>query len=159
MRRPTERPGKKQGGACAGAKFDFISYMRESMEDDYGKLVGLGLPMWLFLIFFVLLSSVWGACTLYTPALLSGDALQRAHVTQPRSYPRSNSHLGSLQNGRWQAKLKAQAMAAHPSPGRLQLQLHALLHTAQPLTPHKGCIAITARHRACASAINMHAVV
>ena len=45
----------------AGAKFDFISYMRDSMEDDYGKLVGLGLPMWLFLIFFVLLSSVWGA--------------------------------------------------------------------------------------------------
>ena len=47
--------------ACAGAKFDFISYMRDSMEDDYGRLVGLGLPMWLFLIFFVLLSSVWGA--------------------------------------------------------------------------------------------------
>jgi len=45
----------------AGAKFDFISYMRDSMEDDYGRLVGLGLPMWLFLIFFVLLSSVWGA--------------------------------------------------------------------------------------------------
>ena len=34
--------------------------MRDSMEDDYGQLVGLGLPMWLFLIFFVLLSSVWG---------------------------------------------------------------------------------------------------
>ena len=47
--------------ACAGATFDFISYMRDSMEDDYGRLVGLGLPMWLFLIFFVLLSSVWGA--------------------------------------------------------------------------------------------------
>lgn len=46
----------------AGAKFDFISYMRDSMEDDYGRLVGLGLPMWLFLIFFVLLSSVWGKC-------------------------------------------------------------------------------------------------
>ena len=44
----------------AGAKFDFVSYMRDSMEDDYGQLVGLGLPMWLFLIFFVLLSSVWG---------------------------------------------------------------------------------------------------
>ena len=52
---------RKASAACAGAKFDFISYMRDSMEEDYARLVGLGLPMWLFLIFFVLLSSVWGA--------------------------------------------------------------------------------------------------
>ena len=51
----------------AGARFDFVSYMRDSMEDDYGQLVGLGLPMWLFLIFFVLLSSVWGEFFITTP--------------------------------------------------------------------------------------------
>ena len=68
--RPMELTGRAESSnercravsdACAGAKFDFISYMQDSMEDDYGRLVGLGLPMWLFLIFFVLLSSVWGA--------------------------------------------------------------------------------------------------
>ncbi len=54
----------------AGAKFDFVSYMRDSMEDDYGQLVGLGLPMWLFLIFFVLLSSVWGKTFTPMPFLI-----------------------------------------------------------------------------------------
>jgi hypothetical protein len=59
----------------AGAKFDFVSYMRSSMEDDYGQLVGLGLPMWLFLIFFVLLSSVWG--DLFTTTLLPVPSILR----------------------------------------------------------------------------------
>ena len=36
------------------------------MEDDYASLVGLGLAMWVFLIMFVLLSSVWGT-PLYGP--------------------------------------------------------------------------------------------
>ena len=37
-----------------------MAYLRQSMEDDYASLVGLGLAMWVFLIVFVLLSSVWG---------------------------------------------------------------------------------------------------
>jgi small-conductance mechanosensitive channel len=45
----------------AGADFDFAAYMGRSMEDDSSSLVGLGLPMWIFLIVFVLLSAVWGA--------------------------------------------------------------------------------------------------
>ncbi|KAK9909834.1 hypothetical protein WJX75_008172 [Coccomyxa subellipsoidea] len=45
-----------------GAQFDFMAYLRQSMEDDYASLVGLGLAMWVFLIVFVLLSSVWGWC-------------------------------------------------------------------------------------------------
>ncbi len=48
---------------CAGAQFEFMAYLRQSMEDDYASLVGLGLAMWVFLIVFVLLSSVWGALT------------------------------------------------------------------------------------------------
>ena len=47
----------------AGADFDFMTYMSCSMEDDYASLVGLGLPMWIFLIVFVLLSTVWGMLT------------------------------------------------------------------------------------------------
>lgn len=47
----------------AGAQFDFMAYLRQSMEDDYASLVGLGLAMWVFLIVFVLLSSVWGKLT------------------------------------------------------------------------------------------------
>ena len=74
-------------GARAGAKFDFISYMRDSMEDDYGRLVGLGLPMWLFLIFFVLLSSVWGALSqkhgslLMTCSRRPGDTIATAFAS------------------------------------------------------------------------------
>ena len=50
---------------CTGAQFDFMAYLRQSMEDDYASLVGLGLAMWVFLIVFVLLSSVWGEQSLY----------------------------------------------------------------------------------------------
>jgi hypothetical protein len=45
----------------AGAQFDFMSYMTNSMEEDFAHLVGLGLAMWLFLIVFVLLSARLGA--------------------------------------------------------------------------------------------------
>ena len=86
--------------ACAGAKFDFISYMRDSMEDDYGRLVGLGLPMWLFLIFFVLLSSVWGALLLLLPcshrlARALAVAVASTH-TMRLLLPRSLTHGESL---------------------------------------------------------------
>ena len=58
--------------ANAGATFDFISYMRQSMENDYANLVGLGLAMWLFLIVFVLLSSVLGWCVWLWTAVAGG---------------------------------------------------------------------------------------
>ena len=51
----------------AGAAFDFAAYMRQSMEEDYAHLVGLGLGMWLFLIAFVLLSTVLGVSAMLKP--------------------------------------------------------------------------------------------
>lgn len=56
--------------------------MRDSMEDDYGQLVGLGLPMWLFLIFFVLLSSVWGEPSTTIPFPVLSILVSKA----PRNY-------------------------------------------------------------------------
>ncbi|CAL8467379.1 g6916 [Coccomyxa elongata] len=58
----------------SGAQFDFMGYLRQSMEDDYASLVGLGLAMWVFLIMFVLLSSVWGWCVWFF-TLLAGVVL------------------------------------------------------------------------------------
>ena len=51
-----------------------MAYLRKSMEDDYASLVGLGLAMWVFLIMFVLLSSVWGT-PLYCPLPIPSSML------------------------------------------------------------------------------------
>lgn len=59
----------------AGAAFDFGAYMRQSMEEDYAHLVGLGLGMWLFLIAFVLLSTVMGLSA--APSLVFAQYLTR----------------------------------------------------------------------------------
>lgn len=120
-----------QGAHCAGAKFDFIGYVRESMEDDYGKLVGLGLPMWLFLIFFVLLSSVWGvsaSLALNSPPqqpcqlLLATGASMIVNLT-----PRAEILRTALLS-----ECRRLILLLHI--GAFQLVLHfALGHTAQPL--------------------------
>ena len=41
-------------------EFSFLKYLRVAMEDDFSHVVGLGLPMWCFIILFVLLSSAIG---------------------------------------------------------------------------------------------------
>lgn len=43
-----------------GTSFDFMSYLIESMEEDFGKIVGLGLAMWVFMIVFILMSTAVG---------------------------------------------------------------------------------------------------
>eukprot|EP00884_Botryococcus_braunii_P016874 jgi/Botrbrau1/3870/Bobra.0183s0094.1 len=53
----THRISPQQAGA-----FTFMDYVSQSLEDDYSKVVGLGLPMWIFLIIFILLSAEIGWC-------------------------------------------------------------------------------------------------
>lgn len=45
---------------CTKHSFNFHSYLKAAMEDDFSHVVGLGLPMWCFIITFVLLSSAVG---------------------------------------------------------------------------------------------------
>lgn len=49
--------------------FDFIAYLRDSLEDDYAQLVGLSVPVWLIIVLSLLLSWALGAPT---PALQLG---------------------------------------------------------------------------------------
>jgi len=42
------------------SNFQFLDYLHATMEDDFSHVVGLGLPMWCFIIIFVLLSSAIG---------------------------------------------------------------------------------------------------
>ena len=44
----------------SSARFSFLDYLTLAMEDDFAHVVGLGLPMWCFIIVFVLLSSAIG---------------------------------------------------------------------------------------------------
>ncbi len=167
------------GAACAGAKFDFISYMRESMEDDYGKLVGLGLPMWLFLIFFVLLSSVWGAPASLGRATVPQTCIAKDSCLIAMLIPRVAGMLGacrvcciamdelesaprharSMQKGGLQAKLWRSPWAAHQSPDCFQLILHFDPSThCSTRCPFCHCTIVTASliHGACALAVNVH---
>lgn len=41
-------------------EFSFMTYLRAAMEEEFSHVVGLGLPMWCFIILFVLLSSAIG---------------------------------------------------------------------------------------------------
>lgn len=43
--------------------FSFLDYLRAAMEEDFSHVVGLGLPMWCFIIIFVLLSADIGDLT------------------------------------------------------------------------------------------------
>ena len=45
---------------CSNGDFQFLDYLRTAMEDDFAHVVGLGLPMWCFIIVFLLLSSAIG---------------------------------------------------------------------------------------------------
>ena len=47
--------------------FDFVDYLGRAMEDDFSHVVGLGLPMWIFIIIFVLLSSSIGSRLFLAP--------------------------------------------------------------------------------------------
>ena len=48
------------------ACFSFLDYLTLAMEDDFAHVVGLGLPMWCFIIVFVLLSSAIGGAPYHT---------------------------------------------------------------------------------------------
>lgn len=41
--------------------FDFVGYMRESIEEDFSRLVGLSVPIWLIIVLSLLLSWAVGA--------------------------------------------------------------------------------------------------
>ena len=47
------------------SKFYFVDYMRDALEQDFSRLVGQSIVMWLILIGYVLLSWVLGAPLLW----------------------------------------------------------------------------------------------
>ena len=42
--------------------FTFLGYVRRAMEQDFSKICGLSIVLWIFIILFVLLSSAIGEC-------------------------------------------------------------------------------------------------
>lgn len=59
---------------AAGAAFSFADYCLASFDDDVASILGLGLPMWLLLIAFMLLSDRLGWCV-WIFTLLAGAVL------------------------------------------------------------------------------------
>ena len=64
----------------SSARFSFLDYLTLAMEDDFAHVVGLGLPMWCFIIVFVLLSSAIGG--------LPTTQRCRLRWWKPHAYPR-----------------------------------------------------------------------
>lgn len=50
---------------CSKHHFNYLTYLKAAMEEDFSHVVGLGLPMWCFIILFVLLSSAIGTTPSY----------------------------------------------------------------------------------------------
>ncbi|KAK9829176.1 hypothetical protein WJX72_004342 [[Myrmecia] bisecta] len=55
-------------------EFDFMAYLTDSLDDDFAQIVGLGLPMWIFIIVFILLSHKIGWC-IWVFIILAGGLL------------------------------------------------------------------------------------
>ncbi|KAF4370487.1 hypothetical protein G4B88_005208, partial [Cannabis sativa] len=52
----TMRHGFINAHFAPDAKFDFCKYIKRSMEDDFEKVVGISIPLWIFAVVFLLLN-------------------------------------------------------------------------------------------------------